>query len=225
MYPLFLFIALILSIGANIFVKTTYKKFNAVKTARGMTADRFAQMMLTNHDINDVTILVSGRELSDAYSNKSKSLYISAPNFGNSSVSAIGIAAHEAGHAIQYKEGYWPVVFKSTMVPAVNIGSWLGVILVFIGLGLDGALGDKLWILGILFYSLTFLYTLVTLPVEFNASRRAIAEVSNSGVYSQEEIDGMRKVLTAAALTYVAAMLSALVNLLRILGTKKQKKK
>lgn len=204
---------MILSLIASARVNSVYKKYNNVSVRAGLTATEVAQRILNQHGIYDVSVQQIRGNLTDNYNPTNKTLNLSQSTGGHATVGAIGVAAHEAGHAIQYADHYFPVKLRSSMVPLVNIGSNLGVLLAIIGLFMGGEL---LVMLGLALYSTVFLFTLVTLPVEFNASRRAVQVLDGMGLFSQEEIKGVKKVLSAAAFTYVASMLTALANLLRL---------
>lgn len=216
-YWIVLGITLLLSLSASAYVKSSYAKYDKVMTSRGVTSNDFVRRMFFDNDITDVTVAHVAGNLTDNYNNSSKTLSLSDSTDGKATVAAVGVAAHEAGHAIQYKKDYFPVRLRSGMAGIVNIGSYLGIILAVIGSFFAGELGETLIQIGLLLYSTVFLFTVVTLPVEINASRRAISAVRSSGYFTEEETAGMKKVLTAAALTYVAAMASALLNLLRMI--------
>ncbi|MBP5271024.1 MAG: zinc metallopeptidase [Clostridia bacterium] len=216
-YWIVLGITLLLSLSASAYVKSSYAKYDKVMTSRGVTSNDFVRRMFFDNDITDVTVAHVAGNLTDNYNNSSKTLSLSDSTDGKATVAAVGVAAHEAGHAIQYKKDYFPVRLRSGMAGIVNIGSYLGIILAVIGSLFAGELGETLIQIGLLLYSTVFLFTVVTLPVEINASRRAISAVRSSGYFTEEETAGMKKVLTAAALTYVAAMASALLNLLRMI--------
>ncbi|MBO7376397.1 MAG: zinc metallopeptidase, partial [Clostridia bacterium] len=205
-YWIVLGITLLLSLSASAYVKSSYAKYDKVMTSRGVTSNDFVRRMFFDNDITDVTVAHVAGNLTDNYNNSSKTLSLSDSTDGKATVAAVGVAAHEAGHAIQYKKDYFPVRLRSGMAGIVNVGSYLGIILAVIGSLFAGELGETLIQIGLLLYSTVFLFTVVTLPVEINASRRAISAVRSSGYFTEEETAGMKKVLTAAALTYVAAM-------------------
>ena len=204
---------LILSIVASIRVKSTYKKYNKISTQAALPATEVAKRILQQHGISDVSVHQIAGDLTDHYNPQNKTLNLSQSTGSHSTIGAIGVAAHEAGHAIQHAENYFFVKLRTAMVPIVNIGSNLGIFLAILGL-LFG--GESMVVLGLALYSTVFLFTLVTLPVEFNASSRAIRILDGMGRYTDEELSGMKKVLRAAAFTYVASMLTALANLLRL---------
>ena len=224
-YWFILIICLVISISARHYVTSTFKKYSDIETKKHISSNEFVDYIFRTNQIYDVSITSISGELSDYYSDKDKQIALSESTYGRTNVAAVGVAAHEAGHALQYNKGYFPVFLRSMMVPAVNIGSRLGVILAIIGVIIlyfteyvSGGIGDTLINLGIILYSLTFIFTVVTLPVEFNASRRAISIARECGEFSDEEVYGMKKVLTAAAMTYVASMVVALLYLLRFIS-------
>ena len=207
--------ALILGIYAQANVSSTFKRYSQVPSARGLTGAQGARQLLDSSGLGDVAIEVAGSRLSDHYDHRNRTLTLS-PEVGNSnSLAALGVAAHEAGHAMQHADGYAPFRFRSALVPVANIGTNLGFALFFIGLIFFR--GGPLLTVGILLYSAAVLFTLVTLPVELNASRRAMVELSNRNILVADELTGAKKVLSAAALTYVAAALMAVLQLLRLI--------
>ena len=208
--------AMIISLIASLNVKSTFKKYNNISVRSGMDSKEVVNRILSQNNIHDVSVGVVAGELTDHYNPAKKVLNLSQSTADRSTVGAIGVAAHEAGPAIQYAEGYFPVKLRTTMVPIVNIGSYLGFYLAIFGLIFNSAMGDIFIQIGVALYSLAFIFTLVTLPVEFNASKRAVAVLDGMGTFTQEEIGGVKKVLRAAALTYVASMIAALANLLRL---------
>ena len=210
---LLVILGVIITAAASIRVKSTYRKFSRVLSSRGITAERAAQTILTRAEITDVRIERISGNLTDHYSPKEKVLRLSDSVFGSASVAAIGVAAHECGHAIQHKVGYAPLKLRSASVPLANIGSWISWPLIILGLVLGFTpLADA----GVYFFAFVVLFQLVTLPVEFNASRRALAILEEGYMLEGEELKGARKVLSAAAMTYVAALLSAVLQLLRL---------
>lgn len=211
-------ISFLLSGAASLYVKSTYNKFDSRYVSSGMNSSGFVSWIFSRAGISDVIIGRTEGSLTDNYNPESRILSLSDSTYGNSSVAAIGVAAHEAGHAVQHHVGFSLVKLRSAMVPVVNIGSNLGLVLAIIGSFISSGISYTLIEMGIILYSLTFVFTLVTLPVEINASRRAMGYVRESNMFTDEEQAGMRKVLTAAALTYVASMVVALLNLLRIIS-------
>lgn len=207
-------IGVVLSLLASAKVKSAYNKYSKVMARSGITAEQVAAMILRNAGVNDVAIRPIAGELTDNYSPKDHTLNLSQNVYGSSSIAAIGVAAHECGHAIQHAQGYVPLGIRSAIVPVVNFGSALSWPMIIIGL-----LIPKLSIfiqIGILLFTLVVIFQMITLPVEFNASGRAITILRDGGFLYEDEIGGAKKVLTAAALTYVAAMITASLQLLRL---------
>ncbi len=204
--------ALVLAIYAQYKVRHTYKKYMQVTTRRRVSASRVAEEMLANARVEGVTIGGTSRAMGDHYDPRNKALRLSAPD--SVSVAAVGVAAHEAGHAIQHARGYAPLALRSATVPVASFGSQLAFPLFFIGLLFQS---EMLLNVGIVLFAAAVLFTVITLPVEFNASRRAVAALRESGSVTQEELGGVKEVLTAAALTYVAAAAMAAMQLLAML--------
>lgn len=216
-FPL-LIIAFLLAGAAQMKVSSTYNKYSRVANRRGLSGEEVAAQMLQNAGIFDVRIERVAGNLTDHYDPRTKTLRLSAGVYGGRSIAALGIAAHETGHAIQHDRGYVFLVLRSMMVPLSNLGSTLAFPLIFIGL-LFGGQSASLWItLGIAFYALAVLFTLITLPVEFNASARALDMLEDQYFLDEDEMVGARKVLSAAAMTYVAAAAVAVLQLLRLLS-------
>jgi Zn-dependent membrane protease YugP len=207
--------ALILGIYAQVKVKSSFNRYSQIPSARGLSGAQGARLMLDGAGLGDVGIQIGGGRLSDHYDPRSRTLTLS-PDVGNSnSLAALGVAAHEAGHALQHAAGYTPFRMRSRLVPVANIGSNLGFILFFIGFIFYR--DPTLMNIGIALYSCAVLFTLVTLPVELNASKRAMTELSNRNILVSDELTGAKKVLSAAALTYVAAALMAILQLIRLI--------
>lgn len=206
-------IGMLISLAASAKVKSTYRKFSTVTNSRGLTAEQAAKEILDNAGIYDVQIQHVAGDLTDHYSPKEKVLRLSDSVYGQTSVAAIGVAAHECGHAIQHQVNYTPLALRSASVPIANIGSKLSLPIVFLGLIL-GATG--LAQIGVILFTFVVLFQLITLPVEFNASHRALDVLEKRGLLGTSELSGAKKVLTAAALTYVAALLSSILQLLRL---------
>lgn len=211
-YYLVLLGALICAL-ASLNVKSTYRKYSDVFSRRGITAQEVAMMILRSAGIHDVRIERISGSLTDHYSPNEKILRLSDSVYGHSSVAAIGVAAHECGHAIQHKVGYGPLKLRSASVPIANIGSTLAWPMILLGLilGFTGLARA-----GVFLFTFVVLFQLITLPVEFNASRRAIAVLEGQNILVGEELSGAEKVLRAAALTYVASLLSTILQLLRL---------
>lgn len=216
-------IGAVLCIVASRKVNSTYQKYSRVRARRGMTGAEAASRILKMSGINDVQIQHVSGELTDHYDPSKKVLRLSDTVYDSQSVAAIGVAAHECGHALQHKEGYFPLKFRSALVPAANIGSKLGLPLVILGLvlgvgfDLPGGGYFSLAQIGIWVFSLAVLFQVVTLPVEFNASGRALKMLGSYGIMTDDEVDDCKHVLGAAALTYVAAAASSVLQLLRLI--------
>ena len=210
-------IGVVICLLAQAKVKGTFNKFSRVRNVRGMTGAEAAQQVLKNAGIYDVRVEHVSGNLTDHYDPRTKVLRLSDSVYGQTSVAAVGVAAHECGHAIQHARGYAPLKMRSALVPIANFGSTIAWPLILIGL-LFGRGSSSLFInLGILAFSAAVLFQLITLPVEFNASNRAIRVLADTGMMQGEEIKGAKKVLSAAALTYVAGAASSILQLLRII--------
>ena len=218
-YIIWLIIAMIFAGVAQAKVSSTYKKYSKVPNKRGFTGEQVATQMLLNAGITDVRVERVAGHLTDHYDPRTKTLRLSSGVYDGRSVAALGIAAHETGHAIQHDTGYVFLVLRSTLVPLSNLGSTLAWPLILIGLLFGGGSSNTFIMLGILFYALAVLFTIVTLPVEFNASSRALRLLEDQYFLDGDEIGGARKVLSAAAMTYVAAAAVAILELLRLLAT------
>lgn len=214
-YILLVVPALILSVVAQIRVQSVYKKMSQKLNSSGLTGEMAARAVLRHYGIQDVSIeRVNGR-LSDHFDPRSKVIRLSDGVFHSYTVAAVGIAAHEAGHAAQHAEGYLPIKIRNAIVPVCNVASWVGIPLALIGFYMSM---EPLIYIGLGLYSLIMIFQLVTLPVELNASSRALAVIEQEGLLpTDEEFSGAKKVLTAAAMTYVAALATSLANLLRLL--------
>lgn len=232
-YLIFVVPALILSVMASAMVKSRFAKYDQIMSKKGCSGAEAASILLKANGITDVKIRHIGGSLTDNYNPSSKTLNLSDATFSSRSIAAIGVAAHETGHAIQHDVGYGPLVLRSTLVPAANFGSRLGPWLVIIGLILGGSGTEQsmlsMWQLltdiGIILFAVSVLFYIVTLPVEFNASRRALVILKDTGVFTDEELKGARKVLTAAAMTYVASALAAIGSLLRLIFISKSRQR
>lgn len=204
----------LLSLYASFKVKSTFNKYAQVPCDRGITGAQAAREVLHYKGLDVPVEMSQAGFLSDHYDPGQKVLRLSPEVFNSNSVAAVGVAAHEAGHAIQHSEGYAPLALRSTLVPVANFGSNGGIILFMIGLFVHIPVLLKL---GIIFFSLAVLFTLITLPVEFNASSRAIALLTGNGIITRQEEKGVRSVLGAAAMTYVASALMAIMELVRLI--------
>ena len=217
--------ALLFSLWASARVNSTFKKYSAMRNARGMTGAEAARAVLNANGVTDVRIEYVSGNLTDCYDPKNKVIRLSQDVYDAATPAAVGVAAHEAGHAAQYAAHYLPIRIRAAIIPATNIGSKLSVPLIILGLLLPGLrifapytefFNLIAWI-GVACYSLCVLFQLVTLPTEFNASRRAVAAIERCGLLLPEEQQGAKKVLKAAALTYVAALSASLAQLLRLI--------
>lgn len=206
-------IGAVICLIASANVNGTYKKYEKIKSRTGLTAEEAARRILSGAGITDVRIERVSGSLTDHYSSKERVLRLSDSTYGSSSVAAIGVAAHECGHAIQHDTGYAPLTLRSVSVPLANIGSYLSLPIVIIGL-IMGWVG--LARVGVFLFAAVVIFQLITLPVEFNASSRAIQILENNRMLETDELTGAKKVLNAAALTYVAALLSSILQLLRL---------
>lgn len=211
--------AIILAVIAQGKVSSTFNKYSRVPSRIGMTGAEAARRIMEQNGIYDVSIERVAGNLTDHYDPSKKVLRLSDNVYSSSSIAAIGVAAHETGHAIQHARGYAPLSLRSIMVPAVNFGSRLFLPLILLGLlfSFSSTMGNSLITLGIILFGITVLFTLVTLPVEFNASKRAIACLTESRILYDDEVDGAKKVLSAAAMTYVASAAMAIAQFLRLL--------
>lgn len=210
-------IGIIICLAASARVKSTFNRYSQVRNVSGMTGAEAAEKLLNSSGIYDVHIERITGSLNDHYDPRKKVLRLSDSVYSQTSVAAIGVAAHECGHAMQHEDGYMPLKLRSTLVPVANFGSFVSWPLIIIGLLIGGSGSIFLINLGILLFFAAVLFQLVTLPVEFNASKRAVMRLGETGILYGEEIEQTRKVLNAAALTYVAAAASAILQLLRIL--------
>lgn len=204
---------MILCLIASGNVNTTYRKYSKIGNARGMSAGEVAERILKGAGIYEVRIERIEGELTDHYDPKNKVVRLSESVYHSTSVAAIGVAAHECGHVIQHYGGYLPIRFRNALVPVVHFGSKLSWPLILLGIlfGLTGLVD-----VGIILFSLALLFQLVTLPVEFNASKRAIGIIKENGILQGDEIVGARKVLNAAAMTYVASTIATALQVLRL---------
>lgn len=213
-YIIFILPVLIASLIIQAKLKSTYSKFSKLQNARGITGAQAAKMVLDYYGITDVNIIHSSGNLTDCYDPTKKEIRLSDGVFDRISVAAVGIACHEAGHAAQHAEKYAPIKIRNTILPVCNIGSTISIPLLL--LGMFFSFEPLVWI-GIGFFSFTVAFQLITLPVEFNASNRAIMVIESNGLLSLEEKIGAQKVLKAAAMTYVAALATSVAQLLRLI--------
>ncbi|MGG7077427.1 zinc metallopeptidase [Clostridium sardiniense] len=207
--------ALLVSFWAQAKISSTYNKYKTIRTMNGYTGEQVARMMLNEAGLSFVNIEIVNTKLGDHYDPSSKVLRLSPEVYSGTSIAAAGIAAHEVGHAIQHKEAYKPLILRNSIVPVVNFGSSISWILFIIGL----FMGNSLLVnLGIVLFSGVVIFQLVTLPVEFNASSRAINILEKRGILYGDEVSGAKKVLGAAAMTYIASALMAIAQLLRLIA-------
>lgn len=208
-------IAAIISLIAQWRVNSAFSKYSRVASMSGMTGAQAARMILQSNGINDVSVQRISGKLTDHYNPSTKVLNLSESVYGSTSVAAIGVAAHECGHAIQHTRGYFPLSLRTALVPVANIGSQLSWVFIIVGAILS--FNQTLITIGIIMFSAAVLFQLVTLPVEFNASARALEQLESNGILYRDEVSQTRKVLSAAALTYVAAAATAILQLLRLI--------
>lgn len=208
-------IAAIISLIAQWRVNSAFSKYSRMASMSGMTGAQAARMILQSNGINDVSVQRISGKLTDHYNPSTKVLNLSESVYGSTSVAAIGVAAHECGHAIQHARGYFPLSLRTALVPVANIGSQLSWVFIIVGAILS--FNQTLITIGIIMFSAAVLFQLVTLPVEFNASARALEQLESNGILYRDEVSQTRKVLSAAALTYVAAAATAILQLLRLI--------
>ncbi len=218
-----LVLAAIITMLASAKVKSTFKKYAKFASMRGISGAQAASKILQENGLSDIQIIPIKGQLTDNYNPTNRTLNLSESVYSNTSVAAIAVAAHECGHAIQHKEGYSPMTLRAKLVPAANLGSKLGIPIIVLSwaLGLNFQMADgsifSVASIGIWLFSLSILFQLVTLPVEFDASARALRIIESNGTLEGEEMHAARKVLTAAALTYVAAAASSVMQLIRLI--------
>ncbi|NLL63172.1 MAG: zinc metallopeptidase [Ruminococcaceae bacterium] len=193
-------------------VRSDYRKFSRVASERGLRAEQAVQMVLDYYDITDVEIVRVAGNLTDHFDPRKNIIALSEPVYGSTSIAAIGVACHEAGHAAQHAKGYVPIKVRNSLVPITQIGSFLGIPLAILGVILNTF---NLVIIGLALYTCVAIFQFVTLPVELNASKRALAVINETDILTDEERHGAKKVLTSAAMTYIMALATTLVNLLR----------
>ncbi len=215
-------IGLIISLWAQITVQSTFNKYSRVRLSRGITGADAARQVLSQGGVHDVSIKSIRGSMTDHYNPRDNSISLSETVGGVSTAAAVGVAAHEAGHALQHAEGYGPIKLRMAIIPVCNFASSLAMPLFLLGILFSSwnpntSFGFMMMQAGIIAFSVAVFFQVVTLPVEFNASRRAIKALEATGYYTDEELDGARKVLRAAAMTYVAALAVSLLQLLRLL--------
>lgn len=215
MYYIFIILSLIITVSAQIYVKSMFKKYSEVHNSRGLTGAEAARQFLLAHGVTNVPIEHIAGTLTDHYDPTANVIRLSDDVYDRASVAAVGVAMHEAGHALQYAEHYAPVRIRNAIVKTTNISSMVSYVLVLMGVLFSSY---NLLTLGIVFFLAVIFFQLVTLPVEFNASGRAVRALRDNGMLELAEQEGVRKVLTAAAMTYVAAVAVSLLNLIRLLA-------
>lgn len=217
LYLLVIGVGMALSLWASAKTKGAFNKYSKYTTRRGMTGAQIAQAILRDHGISNVKVEPVQGNLTDHYDPRSRTLRLSETVYGSSSMAAVGVAAHEVGHAIQHAKAYGPLNFRSAWVPVANLGSGLSFAIIIAAMFLGGAattMGHTAAIVGVGLFATTTVFTLITLPVEFDASRRALATLQRGGYVTPEELGGAKKVLDAAAMTYVAAAVTSILTLL-----------
>lgn len=212
-----LIIAIMFTMWAQFKVKSTFAKYDKVKNTRNMTGAQAAEQVLRLNNVTGVKIERISGSLTDHFDPRGNVIRLSDSVYNQTSVSALGVAAHEAGHAVQYANGYLPMKLRSAIIPATKIGSGLAMPLIILGFILDYQYSFLVTV-GILLFSLSTVFQLVTLPVEFDASSRAMKALNEGNILGHEELKGARKTLTAAAMTYVAALAVSIINLLRVIA-------
>ncbi len=213
-YVIFVLPALLLAMWAQAKVSSTFSRYSKIASQRGLTGFDAARKILDSHGLHHVKIEHISGNLTDHYDPKANVIRLSDSVYSKNSIGAVGVAAHEAGHAVQHSEGYLPIKVRNAVIPAANIGSYAA-----FPLALLGILFSSDWLLnaGIILFSAVVFFQLVTLPVEFNASARAIKVLGEDELLDKQEVRGVKKVLSAAAMTYVAAAATAIMNLVRLL--------
>ena len=222
MYILLILVMLILPLWASYNVKATFDKYSSVHNSRGLTADQVARQILDSNGLYHVGVEHISGNLTDHYDPKANVVRLSDSVYGSTSVSAIGVAAHECGHACQHAEEYTPIKIRTAIVPAVNVCSRFWYLAFILGLVFFEAIPELIWA-GIIMFAAVVLFQLVTLPVELDASGRALKTLENDMILDSAEVAPARKVLKAAAMTYVAALVTSIIQLLRLLAAAKRR--
>ncbi|NMA06343.1 MAG: zinc metallopeptidase [Ruminococcaceae bacterium] len=205
--------AIVISLLASARVKSTFSRYSKYRTMRGITGYMAARKILDDNGLSGVQIMRVPGELTDYYDPKSGTVYLSDSVYDRDSVGAVGVAAHEAGHAVQYAQEYFPIKIRTAIIGVTNIGSTLSMPMIVLGIILSF---EPLILIGVILFSTVAVFQLVTLPVEFNASKRAIAVLEGSGMLESNELSGAKRVLSAAAMTYVAALILSVAQILRL---------
>lgn len=211
LYITFIIISLAIMLAAQFGVKSAYSKYSKITNRRALTGRDAAEAVLRASGVTNVTIERVSGQMTDHYDPRTNVIRLSEGVYNASTIAAVGIAAHEAGHAIQYAEHYFPIKLRSTIIPLSNYGPSVGILLLVLGISLNFSV---LITIGLILFSFSFIFQLITLPVEFNASSRAMRAIEASGLLDDEERRGARKMLTSAAMTYVAAMIQSFITLL-----------
>lgn len=213
-WDFFLLPAVLVTLYAQWKINSTYNKYSKVPSKRGMTGADVARYILNKNGLYDIPIELVGGQLSDHYDPRARVVRLSPDVYHGTSLASLGVAAHEVGHAVQHDTGYMPLYIRNTVIPVTQIGSYAAIPIFFIGIFMSS---ESLVNIGILLFAAIVFFQLVTLPVEYNASRRAIATLGEEGILDASELDGTKKVLSAAAMTYLAAALMAVMQLLRLI--------
>ena len=213
-YWMMLLPVLLITIYAQAKVSSNFNKYSRITNRRYLTGAQAAEAVLRQHGIYDVRIERVAGKLTDHYDPRTNVFRLSSSVYDSPTIAAVGVAAHEAGHAVQYAVGYGPIRLRSALIPVTQVGSQFGIVLLFLGIILSF---EPLFLVGIVLFGATTVFQLVTLPVEYNASHRAIETIESGHLLDDEELVGAKKVLSAAALTYVAALLTSVVQLLRFI--------
>ena len=213
-YWMMLLPVLLITIYAQAKVSSNFNKYSRITNRRYLTGAQAAEAVLRQHGIYDVRIERVAGKLTDHYDPRTNVIRLSSSVYDSPTIAAVGVAAHEAGHAVQYAVGYGPIRLRSALIPVAQVGSQFGIVLLFLGIILSF---EPLFLVGIVLFGATTVFQLVTLPVEYNASHRAIETIESGHLLDDEELVGAKKVLSAAALTYVAALLTSVVQLLRFI--------
>ncbi|MCI5668925.1 MAG: zinc metallopeptidase [Oscillospiraceae bacterium] len=212
--------AFIFALICSVTVRTTFNKYNKIRSRRGVTAAEAARQILDRNGLHDVQVVCIGGSLTDNYNPRTNTVSLSDSVYHSTSLAAIGVAAHECGHAVQHSQGYIPIKLRSAVFPLAQIGSSFYFIIFFLGIIFSF---EPLVDIGIILFLFVVVFQLVTLPVEFNASRRAMRTIEGQGILDREELYGARRTLTAAAMTYVASLIVSFTQLLRLLSYKNRR--
>lgn len=216
-YLVFILPCVIISLICQVNVSSTFSKYSKMRNSRNMTGAMAAEYVLRQNGVTGVRIEQVSGNLTDHFDPRTNVIRLSENVYNSSSVAAVGVAAHEAGHAVQHAQEYFPNKLRSAILPVANIGSKLSWILILFGLLFSQRVGFVLLYLGIIMFSFSVIFTIATLPVEFNASKRALESIKNGGLLQGEEYNGAKRTLQAAAMTYVAATLTAIMQMLRLI--------